>query len=164
MNRLAITLLLAVAINLPVQAGTFLDITSIPGGSNDAVHMDEIDVLTWGQSVANVNDMPVVLPLVFTHEIDKATPKLIEAAILGTSLESAVLSVTATYGDGERIDFLVLTLTHVRVVSINSSGASGGLNAEEVTLTCNSFELTYREIDDNGSIGPPIEVEGSCGN
>lgn len=162
MNRLAIALLLAASIGLPAHAQIYLGIDDIPGESLADGHQGEIDILSWGQSVANLNNMPVVLPLVVTHRIDKATPKLIEAAILGRDLGLATLAVSST--GPTPFDYIVLELNGAKVVSVNSGGAEGTAPVETVTLTCATFELRYREVMQDGSAGPIVQVNGSCGS
>ncbi|MDH3588354.1 MAG: type VI secretion system tube protein Hcp [Gammaproteobacteria bacterium] len=162
MNRLTIALLLAVAIGAPVHAGVYLDIPTIPGEATDSAHEDWIDVESWGQSVANVNNMPVVLPLVFTHAVDKATPKLIEATIMGTNLGTVALEVTRSAPEVE-VKFFVLELHNAKVVSIQSSGHVSQVPIfESVTLTCEAFDLTYTEFDASGNSVGEVVATGNC--
>lgn len=156
-------LCLSLAANFSFAADAFLDIPSIPGESTDSAHAGEIEVISWSQSVANVNAMPVVLPLVIEHNVDKATPKLIEAALLGTDLETTTLTLRTQ--DVEPVDYYFIELNQTKVVSVRTSAATElDPPVETVTLTCATFKITYRERLNDGSLGPPIETMGNCGN
>lgn len=164
MKRITVALLLIFAASLPAQAAVdmFLEIPGIEGESVVEDFEKQIDVLSWSQSVANVNDMPVVLPFVFTHFVDKATPKLIEAALMGTDLDRATLRVVRIAGEKPLV-FLTIMLRNPRVVAVQNGGSgSEDRLTESVTLTCASFTYTYVRQDAMGQ-APPVEVTGSCG-
>jgi len=165
MKRIILVLLLAIAAGAPAHAAVdiFLEIQHIEGESQDAEFQNQIDVVSWNQSVANVNNMPVVLPLVFTHAVDKATPKLIEAALMGTDLQEAILRVRSV--GGNQVVFLTIILNNPRVVSVKNGGSeSDGSLTEIVTLTCATFEYKYLPVDENGQQQGEVRVNGSCGN
>ncbi|MFK7888541.1 MAG: Hcp family type VI secretion system effector [Gammaproteobacteria bacterium] len=143
------------------QTSAFLDIPGIPGESFDANFPDTVIVTSWSQSVANVGGPPVVMPLRFEHTIDRATPKLIEAALLNTNLGEVVLSVTR-FGEAGAVAYLTITLSDTRVAAVEASNGENNVPAEQVTLTCTTYSLSYRRQTINGTLDDPIVVDGTC--
>ena len=107
------------------QAPIYLDIPGIPGESRVAGYEDQIEVFGYSQSVANLDGAPVVLPLRFQHFVDKASPLLIEAVLLGSTLDTATLSVVTT-GAAGTVAYIVIELMDPKVVAIESGDVING--------------------------------------
>jgi len=163
---LAILLALGLGHSASAQTATVLNIPDIQGESNLFGYEDQIDVLNWSQSVSNVAGMPVVLPLEFFHQVDKASPKLVEATLAGTDLGTVVLSVLRTGAQGVS-EYITIKLNQAKIVAVKTSGSDSGTTlpaSEVVTMSCGSFVMIYRPIENDGSPGPSVETMGSCGN
>lgn len=159
----ALFVLLIGATQANAQTTVFLGIPSIPGDSTLDDFENLIRVGSWSQSAANVNNMPVVLPLEITHTLDIATPKLMEAALLGIDLGTTTLSVVRLQSDPGYV--YQIEMTRTKVVAIKAGGdTSGELGMETVTLSCASFTVRFRDQQSDGTFNPPIEYTGSCGN
>jgi type VI secretion system secreted protein Hcp len=154
----------------------FIKLGEIKGESVDAKHKGEIDVLSWSwgligptRNSPGVPQRPVGPPqqacsssINLTKFTDVASPLLMANAALGTSLQSATLSVRRGEESG---DFLVITLKDVIISGISTGAASGGSEASEsVSLNFSSAHVSVRSQDGKGGLGPPVEanVPGTC--
>ena len=95
--------------------------------------------------------------LVFTHNVDKASPKLMAACCMGTHLKEAILTCRKAGGESA-VDFLKVTLTDVIVSSVSPSGTnSGDTPNESVSLAFAEYKVEYQEQDNKGAKkGGPI--------
>lgn len=144
----------------------FLKISDIKGESVDATHRDEIQVLawSWGESTGTARTRRGVLPaaciqdLSLTKYVDSASPQLILNSVTGAVAPEAVLTMRK---DGpSQIEFLVLTMTNVTVVSY-STGGSGGEDrlTESLALRFQSMKGEYRRQKPDGSADAPVVFE-----
>ena len=136
------------------QQQIFLYVATIKGESTDRDHKDwiEVESIATGLNPAAAQGAPTPLPLTVTKTIDKATPKLYEAACKGTSLTSMSLEVQYTGGETP-IPFLIITLENVRVLSLHAAAAAPApLPVEEVSFTYQKITWTYRWIGPDGRI------------
>jgi type VI secretion system secreted protein Hcp len=136
----------------------FLRVDGIPGESKDAAHPDEIVVLGWswganGPTGAVGKKTGCPKPLAITKFVDKATTKLTEAAVQGSPIPSATLTLRKAGGDPKSA-FLVLTLSDVLVTS-SSSGAPtlNDVPTEEVTFVYGAIKVVYTPQNPDGSAG-----------
>ncbi|MBI5276023.1 MAG: type VI secretion system tube protein Hcp [Burkholderiales bacterium] len=89
--------------------------------------------------------------LVFVHNVDKATPKLMIACCTGQHLKDAVLTCRKAGGDSA-VDFLKITLTDVIVSSVAPAGTNtGDTPTESVSLAFAEFKVEYQEQDNKGA-------------
>ena len=89
--------------------------------------------------------------LVFTHNVDKASPKLMSACCMGTHLKEAVMTCRKAGGESS-VDFLKITLSDVIVSSVSPSGTnSGDTPNESVSLAFAEFKVEYQEQDNKGA-------------
>lgn len=88
--------------------------------------------------------------LSFTHYVDRASPKLMEACCTGKHIKDAVLVCRKAGGDSA-VDFFKLTLTDVIVSSVSPSGTGADTPMESVTLAFAKFEVEYQEQDNKGA-------------
>lgn len=167
-NRLIVNVLtiMAIAVSLycPVNASAavdiFLKLDAVAGEAQDAHHRGEIDVLawSWGQSSSSQGKLTsnCVQDLSLTKYIDSATPDLITAAVLGRTFQEGKLTIRKA---GENpIEYLVLTMTNVKVSSY-STGGSGGEDrlTENVALHFDRIVGKYTPQKPDGSAGVPEE-------
>jgi type VI secretion system secreted protein Hcp len=153
------------------MAGTdyHLFIDGIPGESTDAHHTNEIDVVSfsWSESLATgghsgggggshlgkvaMGDLTVTAPT------SKATPKLLVACASARHFPQARLSC-ANVGQ-HPADFLVITLKAVLVSALSVAGSSGTASnrpLDEISLSFDEIEISYRQQNPNGTLGSPI--------
>lgn len=89
--------------------------------------------------------------LVFTHNVDKATPKLMNACCTGAHLKDAVLTCRKAGGESA-VDFLKITLSDVIVSSVSPSGSNqGDTPNESVSLAFAEYKVEYQEQDNKGA-------------
>ena len=89
--------------------------------------------------------------LTLTLEYEKASPKLIEAALEGKVIPKLEIEMTSTYG-GARATYLKYELKNVQVTSYEVSGAASD-DAPPTVVIGNNFEeikVTYTEYDNEG--------------
>lgn len=104
----------------------FLKINGIAGEARDAIHAGEIEVLRWRWVVSQPSNMPIgcgggigkcsVEDLEFDHNIDKASPNLLQHCLSGRPLPEAVL--TMRKAGGVALDYLCLTLQQVIITRV----------------------------------------------
>lgn len=145
------------------QVQTYINIPGIPGDVVQPNYESQIAVLDWSQGAANIGNGPVVLPFRFIHRLDVASPLLMSAVLQGTNLGTVQVRSILVNGP-EPIEFFRLDLVGARVVSVNTSSdpAAGGI--EEVTMDCNTFELSYVPQDETGAPDDPVTITGNCTN
>lgn len=132
------------------SANYFLQIRDpdIVGESTGAGHLNDIDLASFSMSFSRLSDpggaggggstKGTCGVLRLLKNVDKASPKLVISAMLGTLHNRAVLSGETKDGS---VDFR-MSLTNVIVLSVNFSDSSGAPPAtEEVTLQAQSIVL-----------------------
>ena len=136
-------------------ADIFLDVPGIPGESTAAEAPGEIEVLSFQFSVVSA---PTAKPaksstacggtekaakvneITLTKNIDKATPKLAEAASKGEFFpEVEIHFVTAT----TREPYLKYKLSNAVITAVRTTGANAQTPAEVVVLAYQTMEMTY---------------------
>ena len=167
---LAASLALALPLACSAAVDAFLKVDGIKGESTDDKHKEEIDIESW--SVGGKVDLgsnaggaragkPCVSDLLLVKQVDKASPLLFQALVVGNHIANATLAVRKA---GEKPqDYLVLTLKEVQVSSVQHS-SGGDLPMESVALNFASMEMTYKPIGRDGTAGAPVKatVNGGC--
>jgi len=143
-----------------VAIDTFLEMGECKGESLVKGFEGQIQLLAWswgmsqsgtthtgsggGAGKVNVNDLS------FTHYVDTATPKLMEACCRGKHFEEA--TITMRKAGGEPIPYLTLKFTDIIVTSVSDGGSSGEEQlTENVTLNFAAFEVSYQAQDNKGA-------------
>ncbi len=141
----------------------------IPGESTSEGYVDWIDVdsflfsmskpTTGASGYSRRRGVVAFEDVVCTKWVDKATPKLMEAAATGEVIAEVVVAFTRGF-DGEAQEYYMLEFTNVLVTSYQSGGSSGDVVPQD-TLTWNfeSVLVRYTEYDDDGD--PMGHVEWS---
>lgn len=146
----------------------WLELETIPGESEAPGHEGEIEIhdISWGIFRPLVDDTgstrtrsnPIFDDLIVIKELDKSTPKLMEACALGKVFPEVIISLRKDSGEAH-LDYLKITLTNVQVTSydIGASGESG-VPASSVSFNYEELKVTYTEFDDTGTSKGNVEV------
>jgi type VI secretion system secreted protein Hcp len=145
---------------MPMAGEIFAKLGDIQGESTDAHHKGEIEVLSYTWGVAHpvaaggaVTGRATFHELFFSHPIDKASPKIMEACALNRRLPEA--RITHRRPGGAQPEYLTLKLTNVVVTSVSlSDTASGGI--ENVTLAFAQVDFEYKPQRPDGSLDPAV--------
>lgn len=141
----------------------FLKIQGIDGESRDEVHRNEIEVLSWswgmsqsgtqtaggggGAGKVNIQDLSV------TKFLDKSSTKLMLAAAQGKHIPEVKLMLVRAGGE-RPLEYLVITMTDVRVTSLNTGGSTGeDRMTENITLNFTKMNVEYTEQKADGTPG-----------
>jgi type VI secretion system secreted protein Hcp len=146
-----------------MAAEIFAKLGDIQGESTDAQHRGEIEVLAFSWGVAHptapggaVTGKAAFHDLSFTHKIDKASPKLMEACTLNRRLPEA--TITHRKSGGSQVEYLILKLTGAVVTSVAMSDTSGG-GTENVTLTFAKVDFEYKPQKPDGSLDTAVTFQ-----
>ena len=169
----ALAIAAALALPLPSLAAfdAFLKINGIDGESNDDVHKGEIVVESWAfgasaavttGSAARTTSKACLSDLSLVKQVDKATPPLLGAAMLGAIIPKAVLTIRRK--GTQQQEFLVVTMSDVIVTSVREGGSSSDALYEQVTLSAGSMLVAYKAQAADGSLQPAVQttVSGRC--
>ena len=157
----------------PATADIFLRLDGIPGESLVAAHANEIDVLSWswvpvGSPLPGITrgarQPPCASTLTILKHFDKASPLLIASAATGAVIPTATITVRAP--GSQPVDFLVVTLANVNVLSITTggSGETPDRMSESTQLSYASGTVSYRTVGPTGALGAPTtaNLPASC--
>jgi len=136
----------------------FLKIDVIPGESMDKKHKDWIEILSYNFAItqpvsgsrstggaasgqrADFSDFTIMKGL------DKASNKLLDAAVKGQHIKSIVLELCRATGDKQK--YLEYKLEDVLIAGIDPSGSSGSdLPMESVSFNFGKLKSTYTILD-----------------
>lgn len=160
-SRKAIQLVVATGVTLgAVQAMAavdgFLAIPGLPGESAQVGHKDDIDVISFAQTLDSKKCRYTIV-----KNLDKSSPGLAEA----TAKKSAFPAVTYAArkaGEGQK-DFYVVTLYGATVESLDQVLSATSLNpAEQVVLAPKSVSISYKPQDDKGGLGAAVTTTLNC--
>jgi type VI secretion system secreted protein Hcp len=154
------------------MADIFAKIGDITGESADAKHKDEIEVQSFSWSVSNSGPGPagsgagVGKPsfhdLSFVHNIDKASPVLLQACARGTRFAEA--TITHRKAGRTPLEFLIVKMSDVAVTAVAHGGTGGQLASESVSLTFAKVDFEYRPQKADGSIDAGIHFKYDIAN
>lgn len=99
--------------------------------------------------------------IVCAKEIDKATPKLLEAIAKGVTIPEVDIHLTRRVGDRD-IPYLEYKLYSVKVTSysVNGSGLDdGSIPTETLSLNFEEIKVTYNVLSERGDIVEPIDFQ-----
>lgn len=134
----------------------FIKIDGIPGESTDAKHKDWIEVVSYnhkieqpasstassvgGATAERVNHGTFNI----LHQLDKATPKLLEACCTGKHIKEVVFELCRAGGD--KIKYMEIKLEQVLISRVDEVGASeGGFPTETIALSYGKIKWTYTQ-------------------
>ena len=138
----------------------FAKIGDIKGESLDHKHKDEIEVLSFSWGVANAGSAgpggkggagkPTFHDLLIVHDIDNATPALLQACATGQRIKDATITHRKA-GKGQP-EFLIITLNDVTITAVSQTGAEDQPYAESVSLKFAKVDLDYRRQRPDGTL------------
>jgi type VI secretion system secreted protein Hcp len=138
----------------------FAKLGDIKGESLDSKHKDEVEVLSYSWGVTNSGSMAhgsgggegkaTFHDLSFVHNIDQASPVLMQACATGVHLKEATITHRKS-GKGQQ-EYLVIKMNDIIVTSVShgGSGESGGV--ENVSLAFAKVALEYKPQKPDGSL------------
>lgn len=143
----------------------FAKIGDIKGESADSKHKGEIEVLAFSWGVTNAANIgggggagrATFHDLSFTHTIDKASPKLLQACATGAHLKEATITRRKS-GEGHQ-EYLIIKMNDIIVTGVSLGDSSGGTGTENVSLAFAKVDLEYRAQNPDGSLEPGIHFK-----
>jgi type VI secretion system secreted protein Hcp len=148
----------------------FIKFDGIEGECKDKDHKGWSDLMSfnWGLHKAGAGatgqtrrrGVTTVEDVVCTKEMEKSSPKISEAVVLGKVFPKVEIHSTATYGDGARATYLKYELKNVMVSSYQTGGAGHGdaVPTESLSLNFEEIKQTYVEYDAKGSKKGNVEM------
>ncbi len=137
----------------------FAKLGDIKGESLDAKHKDEIEVLSYSWGVTNAGSMAhgsgggegkaTFHDLSFVHNIDKASPVLMQSCATGTHLKEA--TITHRKAGKEQHEYLIVKMSDVIVTGVTHGGSDNG-HSENVSLSFAKVALEYKPQKADGSL------------
>ena len=150
-----------------MAADIFAKIGDIKGESLDAKHKDEIEVLSFSWGVTQAGSSPasggsgtgkaIFQDLVIVHNIDKASPKLLEACATGQHLKDA--TITHRKAGKSQQEFLVVKMNDVIITAVTHGGTAGQPSAETVSVAFAKVDFEYRPQKPDGSLDAGIHFK-----
>ena len=144
----------------------FAKIGDIKGESLDDKHKDEIEVLSYSWGVTNAGSMAsgsgggegkaTFHDLSFTHNIDKASPVLMQACATGTHMKEATI-VHRKAGKGQH-EFLIVKMNDVIITGVTHGGSGDG-HSENVSLAFAKVNVEYKPQKADGSLDAGIHFK-----
>ena len=144
----------------------FAKIGDIKGESLDDKHKDQIEVLSYSWGVSNAGSMAhgsgggegkaTFHDLSFTHNVDKASPVLMQACATGTHLKEATITHRKA-GKGQQ-EYLVVKMNDVIITSVTHGGSGDG-GSENVSLAFAKVDLEYKPQKPDGSLDAGIHFK-----
>jgi type VI secretion system secreted protein Hcp len=145
----------------------FAKIGDIKGESVDAKHKDEIEVLSFSWGVTNTGGLEIgggggtgkatFQGLSIIHNIDKASPKLLEACATGVHLKDATITHRKA-GKGQQ-EFLIVKMNDVIITAVTHGGTTTQPASETVSLAFAKVDFEYRPQKPDGSLDAGIHFK-----
>jgi len=146
----------------------FAKIGDIKGESLDDKHKDEIEVLSFSWGVTNTGapapggggggaGKATFQDLSIIHNIDKASPRLMQACATGTHLKDATITHRKS-GKGQQ-EYLIVKLNDVIITGVTDGDASGQPGSETVSLAFAKVDLEYKPQKADGSLDAGIHFK-----
>jgi type VI secretion system secreted protein Hcp len=150
-----------------VASDIFAKLGDIKGESLDDKHKDEIEILSWSWGVTNAGPKVVgggggagkasFHDLSFTHNIDKASPVLMNGCATGQHLKEATITHRKA-GKGQQ-EFLIVKMNDVIITGVTHGDSSQGPHVETVTLAFAKVDLEYRAQKADGSLDAGVHFK-----
>lgn len=134
----------------------FLKLDGIAGEARDKDHAGEIDVIAWSWGVSSRmgRGSPVKAPdveaLQVTKFLDRSSSPLVNAVLMNQVIKTATL-ICRKAGGAKALEYLMITMTDVRVIAVKPSGVSADDRFTETTvLDFSKVVYSYREQEQSG--------------
>jgi type VI secretion system secreted protein Hcp len=145
----------------------FAKIGDIKGESLDAKHKDEIEVLSFSWGVTNAGVTPAgggggagkahFQDLAIVHNIDKASPVLMQACATGTHLKEATITHRKA-GKGQQ-EYLIVKMNDIIITGVTNGGSTGQPGSETVSLAFAKVDIEYKPQKADGSLDAGIHFK-----
>jgi type VI protein secretion system component Hcp len=136
----------------------FLKIPGLPGESADRIHQDEIELISYTQTVTPAKGC---FKGVAIKSLDKASPGLALLAVTNQVIPQA--TVTLAKSGQAPFDALVVVLKNVIITTVELVEVDGTpIPTERVVLLPRRATLTYRAQNLDGSPGPTTTTTVVC--
>jgi type VI secretion system secreted protein Hcp len=145
----------------------FVKIGDIKGESLDDKHKDEIEVLSFSWGVTNTGaatpgggggaSKATFQDLSIVHNLDKASPKLLEACATGVHLKDATITHRKS-GKGQQ-EFLIVKMNDVIITAVSHGGTAAEPAAETVSLAFAKVDLEYKPQKPDGSLDTGVHFK-----
>ncbi len=149
-----------------MAADIFAKLGDIKGEALDDKHKDEIEVLSFSWGVTNAGSLATggagagkatFRDLSIVHNIDKASPKLLQACATGVHLKEA--TITHRKAGRSQQEYLVVKMNDIIVTGVAHGGAGDQAPSETVTLAFAKVNLEYRPQKADGSLDAGIHFK-----
>jgi type VI secretion system secreted protein Hcp len=150
-----------------MAADIFAKIGDIKGESLDDKHKDQIEILSWSWGVTNAGAMrggsgggegkASFQDFSFTHNIDKASPVLMQACATGVHMKEATITARKA-GKGQH-EFLIIKMNDVIITGVIHGGSGESGTSESVSLAFAKVNLEYKPQKADGSLGAGIHFK-----
>ena len=149
----------------------FLKLDGIEGEAQDSKHKNEIDVLSYTQAFRNAGakftgggaatGKVTCGSVTVLKNIDKASPQLIEAVVLGKHIKKGV--ITFRKAGKDQLEYYVVTMNDVFVEAIDQTDTpDASLIVERVSLNAAQFDFRYTPQKEDGTAGAPELFSFDC--
>ena len=147
----------------------FIKFDGIEGESQDKDHKcwTDLQSFSWGVSKAGEGatgqtrrrGIVTIHDISCSKEVDKSTPKLCEAVLLGKVFPKVELHDTATYGEA-RATFMKFELKNVAVTNqaMSAAGSGDAVPVESFSLNFEEIKQTYVQYDSKGKKVGNVEM------
>jgi type VI secretion system secreted protein Hcp len=145
----------------------FAKIGDIKGESLDDKHKDEIEVLSYSWGVSNAGSMgsgsgggegkATFHDLSFVHNVDKASPVLMQSCATGVHLKEATITHRKA-GKGQQ-EFLIVKMNDVIITSVTHGGSGDSGHSENVSLAFAKVNVEYKPQKADGSLDAGIHFK-----
>jgi type VI secretion system secreted protein Hcp len=149
---------------IQMASDIFAKIGDIKGESLDSKHKDEIEVLSYSWGVTNPANFKAggagkatFTDLSFLHNIDKASPNLLNACATGTHLKEATITHRKA-GKGQQ-EYLIIKMNDVIVTGVALADSSGVAGSETVSMAFAKVHLEYKPQRPDGSLDAGIHFK-----
>jgi len=142
----------------------FLKIDGVEGESTDDKHKGEIEIDSFSWGVSNPGSMAAgggtgkatFQDMHFTMHVSKASPKLMQAAATGEHLKTVDLTVRKA--GGTQMEYYTIHLEDILVSSYSSSGSSGEVPMESISLNYQKIEFQYIPQNADGTVAGAVKA------
>jgi type VI secretion system secreted protein Hcp len=142
----------------------FAKLGDIKGESLDSKHKDEIEVLSYSWGVSNSGSMAhgsgggegkaTFHDLSFVHNIDKASPILMQACATGVHIKEA--TITHRKAGKEAHEYLIVKMNDVIITGVTHGGSGDG-HSENVSLAFGKVAVEYKPQKADGSLDAGVK-------
>jgi type VI secretion system secreted protein Hcp len=149
-----------------MAADIFAKLGDIKGESIDAKHKDEIEVLSYSWGVTNAGSMAsgtgggegkaTFHDLSFVHNIDKASPVLMQACATGVHLKEA--TITHRKAGKDQHEYLIVKMNDVIITGVTHGGSGDG-HSENVSLAFAKVNVEYKPQKADGTLDAGIHFK-----